>query len=164
MIARQMLFTTTEIFLLVLSLAVIILALVILYEEIRINRILKGKTAKDLEETMISVEKEYRSMKNFRDAMSAYLKKIDERISRSIQGISTEKFNAWKGSGEGGNQSFASAFISEKGNGIILSSLYSRDRTSVFAKPIENGKSSSELTKEEKEVLKKALESVHERE
>jgi len=39
---------------------------------------------------------------------------------------------------------------------VVLSSLYARDRMSIFAKPVKNNKSEYELTEEEKEALKKA--------
>ena len=46
--------------------------------------------------------------------------------------------------------------LNEDGDGVVFSSLYSRERTSIYAKPIKNGKSEYELTKEEQEALKKA--------
>ena len=46
--------------------------------------------------------------------------------------------------------------LNEEGDGVVLSSLYSRERMSIFAKPIKNNKSEYELSAEEKEVLKKA--------
>ena len=46
--------------------------------------------------------------------------------------------------------------VNEDGDGVVFSSLYSRERMSVFAKPIKNGKSEYELTSEEKNVLDKA--------
>jgi hypothetical protein len=46
--------------------------------------------------------------------------------------------------------------LNEEGDGVVLSSLYSRERMSVFAKPIKNKKSEYELTVEEKAVLDQA--------
>ena len=46
--------------------------------------------------------------------------------------------------------------LNEEGDGVVLSSLYSRERMSIFAKPIKNGKSEYELTEEEKKLLEKA--------
>ena len=46
--------------------------------------------------------------------------------------------------------------LNEDGDGVVLSSLYSRERMSIFAKPILNRKSVYELTSEEKEALEKA--------
>jgi hypothetical protein len=53
----------------------------------------------------------------------------------------------------GSNQSFSIALVNEKGNGVVVSSLHSRDRMSTFAKPIENYESTYELTEEELAVL-----------
>ena len=49
------------------------------------------------------------------------------------------------------------SLLNDEGNGVVISSLYSRDRTSLFAKPIKAGQSEFELTKEEKNVLKKSI-------
>lgn len=158
-----MTFSSTEITIGILALAVLILAVAVIYQERRFQKLLKGKGAKDLEDSFNTIEKEYRQMKNFREAMSSYLKSVENRLQKSVRGVSTVRFNAWKGQGDGGNQSFASAFVSEDGNGVILSSLHSRDRVSIFAKPIESGKSTYELSGEEKNALNKALEKVRDK-
>lgn len=152
----NMTFTPDQITIGILAVAVLILGISVFYQDWRLNKLLKGKNAKNLEDSFGAIEKEYKQMKNFRDAMSSYLTTVEERLGISIQGVETVRFNAWKGAGEGGNQSFASAFLSEKGDGVIISSLYSRDRVSVFAKPIKDFKSGKELTIEEKEALQKA--------
>ena len=46
--------------------------------------------------------------------------------------------------------------LDEEGDGLVISSLYSRERMSIFAKPIKNNKSEYELSMEEKEALSKA--------
>ena len=79
---------------------------------------------------------------------------VNAKLQKSIRGLETVRFNPF--SDQGSNQSFAIGMLNEKGDGVVLSSLYSRERMSVFAKPIKGGKSEYELTAEEKEVLKKA--------
>ena len=74
-------------------------------------------------------------------------------MKRSLQSVETVRFNPFKGSGEGGNQSFSTSFVSENGDGVVISSLYSRDRISVFSKPLSKFQSSFELTDEEKKVI-----------
>jgi hypothetical protein len=66
------------------------------------------------------------------------------------------RFNPFKGTGSGGNQSFATTFLNEENNGVVISSLYSREHTSVFSKPIKNGVSEYELSDEEKESFAEA--------
>lgn len=155
-----MAFESTEIAVGILAVATIILAIIVIYQERRLNKILKGRGAKDLEDYFNSIESEYRIMKDFAIAMKQYLKTVENRLQKSIQGVSTVRFNAWKGVGEGGNQSFASAFVSEDGDGVILSSLHSRERVSIFAKPIKKGESQYQLTEEEKTALNVALDKI----
>ena len=75
-------------------------------------------------------------------------------MRKSIRGLETIRFNPFPD--QGSNQSFAVGMVNEEGDGVVFSSLYSRERMSIFAKPIKNGKSEYELTTEEKEVLEKA--------
>ena len=51
-------------------------------------------------------------------------------------------------------------FLNEEKNGVIISSMYSRDHISIFSKPIKNLISEYELTNEEREALNKAKESI----
>jgi hypothetical protein len=57
---------------------------------------------------------------------------------------------------DGGNQSFSTSFVNENGDGVVISSMYSRDRISIFAKPINKFKSQFETTEEEKQVIERA--------
>ena len=150
-------FSFEQISIAVLSAVSLILAIAIIMQEWRLRKILRGKNAKTLEDSFSTIQKEYEEMKKFRNSVNEYLSSVEKRLGRSIQAVSTIRFNPWKGNGEGGNQSFASAFVSEKGDGVVLSSLAVRDRLSIFAKPVEKGKSSYELTNEEKEALEGAL-------
>ena len=95
-------------------------------------------------------------LKKFEQECVTYFNTVEHRLNRSIQAIETERFNPFKGEGVGGSQSFATVLISEKGDGVVISSLYSRDRISIFSKPIAKFKSAFDLTDEENNVLKKA--------
>ena len=89
------------------------------------------------------------------------LETVEKRLKRSVQAVGTVRFNPFRGDGSGGNQSFASAFVSEKGDGVVISSIYSRDLVGIYAKPVENGVSRFELTQEEKEAVTKARETAN---
>lgn len=141
--------------------ALILLSLVlIIHFEIRLRKLLRGTRAQNLEDSIALVERDIQALKKFRGEATGYLEKVERRLGQSIQGVATVRFNPFKGNGEGGSQSFASSFITEKGDGLILSSLHTRDRVSVFAKPIKNYVSEFELTGEEKEVIAKAKEKL----
>ncbi len=120
------------------------------------NRLLRGKSGKTLEEVIVGNAEDIEKFKQFRKEIEAYLETVEKRLEKSVRGIGTVRFNPFKGTGDGGNQSFATAFIDAKGNGVVLSTLYSREHMSIFAKPLRGGKSEYELTGEEKEAMANA--------
>ena len=147
----------TNIVILILIALVFVLALQVLRLEIKMRKFVRGKNGKSLEDTIVRITGTLNTFGKQQNAVHKYLEDVEHRLQRSVQGIHTIRFNPFKGTGGGGNQSFATAIIDEKGNGVIISSLYSRDHVSVFAKPVIKHKSEHELTAEEKEALSKAL-------
>jgi len=78
-----------------------------------------------------------------------------ERSSRGhIQHLGFLRFNPFRNAG--GDQSFAVALADENGNGVVISSLHSRDVTRVYAKPLAAWESVYPLTDEEQQVIRQA--------
>ena len=121
--------------------------------EIKIHKLLIGKDAKSLEDSIVSAIDNLKKLNQFQGEVINHFLSVEKRLHRSIQAVETIRFNPFKGTGDGGNQSFSTSFVSEDGNGAVISSLYSRDRVSVFSKPISKFDSNFELTEEEKEIL-----------
>jgi len=138
----------------ILGILVIALSYLVFLLNKRITILLRGKNGKDLEESIKKITEELEDIYGRLHQHSNTLKNHNTRIGNSIKKVPTIRFNPFYDSG--GNQSFASAFITEEGNGVVISSLYSREKTSVFAKPIKEFSSTFELTDEEKEVLEQA--------
>lgn len=126
----------------------------VLSTEKRLKRFFLGKKAKDLEETMVSMQKDIEALTLARDKAERELTEINQKLAKSIRGLEVLRFNPFPD--QGGNQSFAIGMLDQEGDGLVLSSLYSRERMSVFAKPVKKGKSEFELSDEEKEVLERA--------
>lgn len=122
--------------------------------EKRLKRFFLGKKAKDLEDTIISLEKDIAGLKKTEENLEKNIYILDGKIRKSIRGLETIRFNPF--SDQGSNQSFAIGMLDEEGDGVVISSLYSRERMSIFAKPIKNHNSEFELSSEEREVLKRA--------
>ena len=139
----------------------LLLLCVVWREHRRLNRLLRGKNTMTIEDSIIELAKELDGLTDFREESEKYFEMVERRLRKSNQAIETRRFNAFKGTGAGGNQSFACAFINENGDGLILSSLYSSDRMSVFAKPVEKFISTFELTEEESEALESAKDSLN---
>ena len=122
--------------------------------EKRLKRFFAGKKGKDLEESIIILEEDISKLKSAKEKTEKEIIEINKKLKKSIRGLETIRFNPFPD--QGSNQSFAVGMVNEDGDGVVFSSLYSRERMSIFAKPIKNGKSDYELTTEEKNVLEKA--------
>lgn len=141
---------------LILATLCILLLCIVWREHRRINKLLRGKNTMTIEDSIIELAKELDTLSDFKEESEKYFEMVEKRLRKSTQAIETRRFNAFKGTGAGGNQSFACAFINENGDGLILSSLYSSDRMSVFAKPVQKFVSTFELTEEETNALETA--------
>jgi hypothetical protein len=126
----------------------------ILKTEKRLKRFFLGKKAKDLEDTINYLAENISSLQKTEKELQEKLTIVNKKLKKSIRGLETIRFNPFPD--QGSNQSFAISLLNEEETGVVISSLYSRERMSIFAKPIKNGKSDYELTEEEKEALNKA--------
>jgi len=144
-----------------IAIAVVVLLIIwIVRLEIRLSRLLIGKNAKTLEDSFVAITQDIKELRQFTKEMERYLGHVETRLKRSIQGVEAVRFNPFKGTGSGGNQSFSASFVNEKGDGIVLTSMYARDRISMFAKPLKAFKSEFELSDEEKESIDKSKDSL----
>lgn len=82
--------------------------------------------------------------------------RTQEQIGKKhLQKYALTRFNPFEDTG--GDQSFIIALLDGEDNGIVISSLHTRNGTRVYAKAVANGKAGShQLSKEEKEVVEKA--------
>ena len=143
-------------FIYILGVVALLLALWIVRLEVKMRRLLRGASGKSLEEIINRSRDSIGDLQEFQKDSIEYFKNVESRLRRSVQSVEMLRFNPFKGEGVGGNQSFSVGLVSEKGDGAVISSLYSRDRVSVFCKPLASFESSFELTDEEKEVLEAA--------
>ncbi len=136
------------------GIAIVVGAIWIIATEKRLKRFFLGKKAQDLEGTISLLEDNIIKLNKAKENMEKDILLLNSKVKKSIRGVETVRFNPFPD--QGSNQSFAVGMLNEEGNGLVISSLYSRDRMSIFAKPVKNGASEYELTKEEKEALSKA--------
>ena len=142
------------------ALIIIILFIWIIWLQNKLGKLLVGKS-KNLDESFAILTEEIADLKKFKTEAENTFKTTDARLKKTVSGVETIRFNPFKGDGSGGNQSFATAFLNEEKNGVIISSMYSRDHVSVFSKPIKNLISEQgELTVEEKQAMSKAQEAI----
>ena len=124
------------------------------FMEYRLRKFFQGKNGESLETIVGTIVDEIEGIHAEDEERLAYLRTMETRLRRSVQGVGTVRFNPFRDVGS--KQSFATALLNEHGDGVVISTLYSRERTSVFAKPIKKYGSEYELTPEENEALEAA--------
>lgn len=129
------------------------LIFVIINLKTKIGRILSGG-AKDLPEAIDAIRRQIKNLESFKRDADKFLNIMSKKVARSVQSTEVLRYSPFAGAGTNGNQSFSVCFVNEGGDGIVVSGLYySRDRVSIFMKPVADFASSFELTPEEKEVI-----------
>ncbi len=146
---------TEELIIYVLFALIALLIIWIIRLEVKIKNLPSSKNNKNFNNQIGALRKESNVLNEFREKTLLDIENINMELKNAVQGIETVRFNPFKGDGIGGNQSFATAILDKHGNGVILSSLYSREKVSTFAKPIVNWECEYEMSDEEKEVLQK---------
>ena len=140
--------------------AIILLLLIwIIRLEVILKKLLGSKNG-SLDQAIDTLRKDAETFKKHAEKTVEKLEVVDKKLKKTVSGNETVRFNPFKGTGSGSNQSFATALINSDGDGVIISSIYSRDHLSVFSKPLKNLESEYELTPEEKAALQKAKESI----
>lgn len=127
--------------------------------EIKLKKLL-GKRNGTLDDALDTLRKDTDYLKKYSEKATEHFSVIDTKLRKTISGNETVRFNPFKGTGSGSNQSFATALVNAEGDGVVISSLYSRDHISIFSKPIKDMSSEYELTAEEKTALQNAKESI----
>jgi hypothetical protein len=79
---------------------------------------------------------------------------FDKALAHTVQGMGFVRYSAFEDTG--GDQSFSLALVDGEGDGMIISALYGRDATRVYAKPVQGWISSRPMTSEEEQALTKA--------
>lgn len=115
----------------------------------------KGNEDKNLEEILLATSER-------EEVTRQGLNKLEERFvnnmakeDKHIQNCGLVRFQAFQNTG--GDLSFALALLDAHGNGVVLSSLFGRDESRVYCKPVEEGKSTYPLSKEEQKAIEIAI-------
>jgi Protein of unknown function (DUF4446) len=146
-----------------LGLLVLLLIIALLVQAMRLRRatstyraLVSGEQGGSLQDLldghMGRVEEVSKSLKE----LIRLVEYLEQRTRGSLQHIGLVRFNPFADTGS--DQSFAIALLDDRRDGIVISSLHGRANTRVFAKPVENGASRHQLSDEESEAIRIAVE------
>lgn len=113
----------------------------------------QGKSTQSLEEIILANQKAWISADKDITDLYEITTKVHELAHLGLHKIGMIRFNPFRDIG--GDQSFSIALLDGENNGLILSSIYSRDGVRVYTKAIQGGISEKHpLTEEERRAIK----------
>lgn len=91
------------------------------------------------------------------ERLSEQYAQVLRRMAGAVQHVGVVRFDAFRDLG--GLLSFSVALLDDRGNGLVFSSIYGRIESRTYAKPVVERSSSYELSPEEREAIRLAMQS-----
>ncbi len=145
-----------------ISLVSLILSLIFFLQNRKNNKKLKllfrGKKGKDLEQIILDNNDKIKHFDKEIQELFDISNKINSLSQKGLSRFSVLRFNPFKDLG--GDQSFVATFLDSQDNGLVISSMHTREGTRVYSKPVIKGESEKyKLTDEEVKAIEMARES-----
>jgi len=133
-----------------------------------ISTIIAGKGYKELNKRYLAFMGKLSNGENVEGMMQEYLnivnevskrskdneieiKNIKEKMKKCLQKVGLIRYNAYHDTGS--DLSFTMALMDEEENGVVVNGLYSRESSSIFAKPLAKGETKYNLSAEEIQAI-----------
>lgn len=85
------------------------------------------------------------------DEFDKELERLENNLRKCVQKVGLVRYNAYNDTGS--DLSFTFALMDAEDNGMVVNGLYSRDSSSIFAKPLVKGKTKYNLSAEEIQAI-----------
>lgn len=121
----------------------------------RYRKMMQGMEGANLERLLMGHIEEVRSAMEKVEQLSAVCGKVEKITADCVQKMGIVRFNAFEDTGS--DLSYAIALLDGKNNGVVISSIFGRNESRSYAKPVIDGQSSYFLTDEEKQALEIAI-------
>jgi Protein of unknown function (DUF4446) len=124
------------------------------------QRTILGDRQQDLVEHAASLQQQFEALYDYvqeaSERLESRMETAERRIDGSVAYRSLVRYDAY---GEmSGRQSTSIALLDANRSGLILSSIHHRDQARLYAKEVREGKPELELSPEEDEAIRRALE------
>jgi len=138
--------------------------LMIIVDHLRLNsavkkyrQLIKGLSERNVEDLMISYAKGLEDIKqDLSDNIQKRLEVLEHKLPSCLRKVGMVTYNAFNNVGN--NMSFSIAALDDNDDGYILTGIYTRENSYIYAKQIRKGQpADKELSKEEKDALGRAL-------
>ncbi len=110
----------------------------------------------DLERWRRAQSEEVRRLEERLASLRARVEELAGALQGAVQRVGVVRYDAFPDMG--GKLSFSAAFLNARGDGVVLSSISGRQETRTYAKPVKGGRSPHNLSEEEEEAIRVAME------
>ena len=117
----------------------------------RYKKMMRGMDNKNLEYVLLNHLETVENVDSKVDDLNDNVEQISKQLGNCIQNAGVIRYNPFDQMG--GEQSFSVALLNKHGDGVVLTGLYSRESSTVFAKPIMDMKSKYPLSHEEQQAI-----------
>jgi hypothetical protein len=121
----------------------------------RYNSLVRGMNGIDIEGLIIKTNGELMDIKRDLSLIDQNVSQIETKLSFAIQRIGFIRYNAFPDIGS--ELSFSIALLDQYQNGFVITSIFGRESSVSYAKPMKNGKSNIPLSAEELIAIDRAI-------
>ena len=121
----------------------------------RIDTLTRGKDAETMEDSILNFFEKIEALEDAETKMHRDIREIKENLKITYQKTGLVKYDAFREMS--GALSYSLALLDKENNGILISSMYSREGCYTYAKDIVKGECKINLSDEEAEALKQAV-------
>lgn len=125
------------------------------YMKKRYRKMMNGVDGDNLERLLMGHIDEVRHVVEENQRLDTENRRMDELLNMAVTRVGMVRFRAFEDMGS--DLSYAVALLDAHNNGVVLSSIFGREDSRSYAKPIEDGKSTYPMTQEEEQALKEAM-------
>lgn len=145
-----------------LAIAIILLLIFLLITQRKIkkskeryNSFMRGLTGVNIEDLLIRIDRDIRDIERDINLMDSNIKSLDTKLTFAIQKMGFIRYNAFDGIGS--ELSYSIALLDNFQNGFVLTSIYGRESSISYAKPLKNGECNIPLSAEELIAIDRAI-------
>lgn len=123
--------------------------------ERKYKKLMRGTNSKNLEDLLINYLDKVDEVKAVSDEVKAVCDETARVTTNCIQKVSMIRYKAFEDIGS--DLSYSIALLDGNNNGVLITSIYGRNESTTYAKPVDKGISRYDLSEEEQKVLHQAI-------
>lgn len=123
----------------------------------RLQILFQGEEGKNLEKIIVDTNLKLQTFDKEIQQLFDISNQINDLAQKSLSRFTVLRFNPFKNLG--GDQSFVAVFLDSQNDGLVISSMHTREGTRVYSKPVFKGVEGEKykFTEEEKEAVIMAI-------